>query len=94
MASDRHMEAGRELFRDYLKRIEYDRRACFEHDELLQELVSEALAQAEREGFAAGFAASSDGYNGRFGFEGVDFTTDKDWCAMRDAILSQAGEDT
>lgn len=50
MPSDKHMEAARELFRDYLKRIDYDRRACFEHDELIQDMFAAALANAEREG--------------------------------------------
>lgn len=48
MGIERHTDAARELFREWLNRTGYDRRACYEYDQLLQEMIAAALAEAER----------------------------------------------
>ena len=50
---------ARAVFREWLKLTEYDRRACFEYDELLQAMIARALrARDER---AARIAREHDG---------------------------------
>lgn len=93
--TEKHRETAHEAFRDYLKRIEYDRRPCFEHDELIQQLFAAALAKAEREGMEAERARCADLIAAVTGvFRRCEI--ENDWTALIEtlstAILSEAGE--
>lgn len=63
--TEKHRETAHEVFRDYLKRIEYDRRPCFEHDELIQQLFATALANSEREGMKRAAEIAKAHYDAR-----------------------------
>lgn len=51
------------------------------------EAMRDVLIGAMRNGFTAGFAASGEGYNGEYPFEGIDLEADDGWRAMRERIL-------
>lgn len=94
--TEKHRETAREVFRDYLKRIEYDRRPCFEHDELIQELFATALTKAEREGMGAERNRCADLLAAVTSvFRRCEI--ENDWTALIEtlsaAILSEAGKD-
>lgn len=85
--TEKHRETAREVFRDYLKRIEYDRRPCFEHDELIQQLFAAALANSEREGMKRAAEIARNHFDLRHADKARYASM-----AISSAILSEAGE--